>query len=167
MENFTIDTALYPIADKSSILLSDSYPTFAPLNEVQSLDFGDFGLEEWRPYAPMLPNFQNPYTGNGFEVGEDWTSPVEGMSYNSQPASMMDMNGGCTDMFGQPITDPFNVDIMSGLPCSSFDHSMADAMHEIQVEKLENSHEIESQRYIAGQHYHNAKQTGDIDEMLQ
>ena len=39
MENFTIDTTLYPIADNPSILLSESYPTFAPMNEMQSLDF--------------------------------------------------------------------------------------------------------------------------------
>lgn len=42
MENFTIDTTLYPIADNPSILLSESYPTFAPMNEMQSLDFWDF-----------------------------------------------------------------------------------------------------------------------------
>lgn len=166
MENFTIDTTLYPIADNPSILLSDSYPTFAPMNEMQSLDFWDFGFEEWKPYAPMIPDFPNSYTGNEFELGEDWGSPVEGMPYTPQPVSMTDVNGGCTDMFGQPITDPFNVDIMSGLPCSSFDHGMADAMHEMRVEKLENSHEIESQRDIAVKHYQEAKQTGDVDEML-
>lgn len=166
MENFTIDTTLYPIADNPSILLSESYPTFAPMNEMQSLDFWDFGFEEWKPYAPMIPDFPNSYTGNEFELGEDWGSPVEGMPYTPQPVSMTDVNGGCTDMFGQPITDPFNVDIMSGLPCSSFDHGMADAMHEMRVEKLENSHEIESQRDIAVKHYQEAKQTGDVDEML-
>lgn len=80
------------------------------------------------------------------------------------------------DMFGTPhFVDPMDVDIMSGLPSSSFTpvngSSAPSFTGSVPVEtfdqwKLDKGNEIEAMRDTAVQHYNDAKARGDIDEML-
>ena len=82
-----------------------------------------------------------------------------------------------TDIFGGThICDPMDVDIMSGLPSSSFggvtphaDNSTSFTGAEVESYdqmRLDKSNEIEAMRDTAVEHYKDAKSSGNIEEML-
>ena len=54
----------------------------------------------------------------------------------------------------------------SEISCEPSHSSWADAQHEMNVKKLNESDALESERDLAVKHYQDAKQAGDIDEML-
>lgn len=76
------------------------------------------------------------------------------------------------DMFGNPhFVDPMDVDIMSGLPSSSFHVSRptftgSEPAENYDQWRLDKGNEIEAMRDTAVEHYKDAKARGDIDEML-
>ena len=93
-------------------------------------------------------------------------APNAGMGYYSPLFPGMDMIP-VTDMFGfTRFCDPMSVDIMSGLPANAFSHSMADAIHEQNHTKLEESANLHKEMDIAVDKYHDAIRYGDYDEAL-
>ncbi len=95
-------------------------------------------------------------------------SPVEGSSIPAELPAIVP----AIDMFGNPhFVNPMDVDIMSGLPSSSFHISQPSFTGSEPVEsyeqwRLDKGNEIEAMRDTAVQHYKDAKAAGDIDEML-
>ncbi len=82
-----------------------------------------------------------------------------------------------TDIFGGThICDPMDVDIMSGLPSSSFggvtpniDNAPSFIGGEVESYdqmRLDKSNEIEAMRDTAVEHYKDAKASGNLEEML-
>lgn len=95
--------------------------------------------------------------------------PDTGMGFYSPLFNGMDipMMVPVTDMFGfTRFCDPLSVDLMSGLPAESFSHSMADAIHEQNHAKLEESSNLHKEMDIAVDKYHDAICSGDYDEAL-
>lgn len=77
------------------------------------------------------------------------------------------MYGYDTDMFGFPFFgDMMDVDIMSGIPSSQFDHSWADVQLEHDRAILDESSQLESERDLAVDRYHDAIDSGDYEEAL-
>lgn len=108
------------------------------------------------------------------QIDMDSLSSITGSS--TIDSIMAPQSIGCVapvvDMFGNPhFVDPMDVDIMSGLPSSSFHVSQPTFTGSEPVEsfdqwKLDKGNEIESMRNTAVEHYKDAKARGDIDEML-
>lgn len=106
------------------------------------------------------------------------TLPDVDMSVLSPIDQSLNM-GGMTpviDMFGNPhFVDPMDVDIMSGLPSSSFtpvnvpsspSFTGSEPVQSYEQWKLDQGNEIEGMRDTAVQHYNDAKARGDVEEML-
>lgn len=91
-------------------------------------------------------------------------------TFHPQPINMQAMDSTLapvTDIFGfTRICDPMSVDIMSGLPADAFPKTSAQVMHEQNQAKLEESSNLERERDIAVDKYHDAMHRGDYDEAL-
>lgn len=122
------------------------------------------------PTFPSMPTgseasgylFQNPYN-MPIDMNQDFMSA--GMFPNLPSPEMAHAMGLISDQdynFLQMIGPQPHSDI-SIEPTHS---SWADAQHEMNVKKLNESEAIESARDLAVEHYHDAKRAGDIDEML-
>lgn len=170
MENFMYDSMFfdYPggVYASNPLLMEYFVPTqmndaFLPFDTTLDdfyFNFDKTSMFSYDPYAFL--NDDNMYM--------DSTLNNSGIcDFNSSMLPEDTPSAPMTDMFGNPVVgNPMDVDIMSGLPCSAFDHSMADAMHEMRVEKLEHNDEIETQRDIAVKKYQDAKQSGNVEDML-
>lgn len=72
-----------------------------------------------------------------------------------------------TDIFGNThLTNPMDVDIMSGLPPKYFPTSMMDAVREQNNSKLDHSRTLEHERDTAVDNYHDAMDKGNYDEAV-
>lgn len=91
-------------------------------------------------------------------------------TFHPQPINMqMDVPtlAPVTDIFGfTRVCDPMSVDIMSGLPADAFPQTTSHAMHEQNQAKLEKSSDLEHERDIAVENYHDAMRSGDYEEAL-
>ena len=144
MDNFEDFIAMNPNA---------SYEDFANMQDIANQDImasklPQVDIEALSSIAPMLP--------------------VDGVL----PTPLMGCDAPVVDMFGNPhFVDPMDVDIMSGLPSSSFHVSQpaftgSESVESFDQWKLDKGNEIESMRDTAVEHYNDAKARGDIDEML-
>lgn len=124
------------------------------------LSFHD-ALSQWNmpPFDPSLvvpvSHCIDPFTFDYSGIqNTDWISPIG----DFQPV---------TDMFGEThFANPMEVDIMSGLPPSEFPHTLADAMHEQNIAKLEQNDALTHERDLAVENYHKAMDAGNFDEAL-
>lgn len=144
MDNFEDFIAMNPGA---------SYEDFARMQEIMHRDI----------MASTLPQVDMEALSSSTA-----TSTSDGV----MPIQPIDNYAPVVDMFGNPhFVDPMDVDIMSGLPTSSFHISQPSFTGSESVEsfdqwKLDKGNEIESMRDTAVEHYNDAKARGDIDEML-
>lgn len=99
------------------------------------------------------------------------TAQVPSIDGTPTPLSMAGMTP-VIDMFGNPhFVDPMDVDIVSGLPTSSFHISQptftgSEPAESYDQWRLDKGNEIEAMRDTAVEHYKDAKACGDIEEML-
>ena len=113
------------------------------------------------PFDPSLSlsmpstNYIDPFSFDYSGIQTmDWYSPMGTL----QPV---------TDIFGNTrLADPMDVDIMSGIPSSEFSHTLADAMHEQNRAKLDQSNTLEHERDLAVDNYHKAMDSGNYEEAL-
>ena len=100
-------------------------------------------------------NSIDPFTFDYIGIQDlGWLGPMGGV----QPV---------TDIFGDThLVNPMDVDIMSGLPAQAFSPSVADAMHEQNQAKLDQSNTLEQERDLAVENYHKAMNSGDYEEAL-
>lgn len=114
------------------------------------------------PFDPTLAmsmpatNYIDPFTFNYSGIQNlNWIEPMG----EFQPV---------TDMFGNThFANPMDVDLMSGLPASAFSHTMADAMHEQNQAKLDQSNALEQKMNSAVDNYHKAIDSGDFEKALE
>ena len=101
-------------------------------------------------------NYIDPFTFNYSGIQNlNWIEPMG----EFQPV---------TDMFGNThFANPMDVDLMSGLPASAFSHTMADAMHEQNQAKLDQSNALEQKMNSAVDNYHKAMDSGDFEKALE
>lgn len=135
--------------------------TMFDFNSVQMVDNGfGFNLPTIDPLnAPIYPM---PF--NDVDMMDDI------YTFHPQPIDMSLPGAGIapvTDIFGfTRICDPLSVDIISGLPSDAFSQTSAQVMHEQNQAKLEESSNLEHERDIAVEKYHDAIRSKDYDEAL-
>lgn len=123
-------------------------------------------LDNFGYNLPVLDPLSTPL----YPVPFDDIDMMDIYTFHPKPINMQMMGSSLapvTDIFGfTRVCDPMSVDIMSGLPANAFPQTTAQVMHEQNCAKLEESFNLEHERDIAVEKYHDAIHSGDYDEAL-
>lgn len=135
-----MDTSIFEFDSMQSKILENDLPVLDPLSKpLNFMPCEEVDMMDIYTFHPHLINMQ---------MMDDTLAPV-------------------TDVFGYTgLCDPMSVDIMSGLPADAFSHSMADAIHEQNVMKLDNNDTLVHERDLAVKNYHKAMDGGDYEEAV-
>jgi len=139
-------------------------------------------MENFEDFMPMNPNASYEDLAKMHDIMHQdimaSTLPDVDMSALAPIDQSLNIGGmpPVIDMFGTPhYVDPMDVDIMSGLPSSSFtpinvpsspSFTGSEPVQSYEQWKLDQGNEIEGMRDTAVQHYNDAKARGDVEEML-
>lgn len=183
--DFTLDNLCF------DSIMAENIPVTCDLammggNTDNCIDVSNFGYNEWRQYDPYCLDVYNPYIGiDEYSDFSDFliAAPCEMFDVMNQDI----MSAGMFPYMPSPeiahsmglISDQdYNFLQAMGLTsdqvnqshseisCEPSHSSWADAQHEMNVKKLNESDELEAARDLAVKHYEDAKHAGDIDEML-
>lgn len=144
----------------SQDLMAPTFPDF---------DFSMFSIGEYPSFVDPM-TFDNPFHQDHMVFGNSFQP--DSMTFGN-PFPVMPM----VDMFGnQHFVNPMEVDIMSGLPAGSLSPLPSPASEtsftgsepckSYDQMRLDKGNEIEAMRDTAVRHYRDAKDSGNIEDML-